>query len=230
MIWVTGFLSVHCWSRFIFATWRQANIWEFLSIIPDDEFYLFLPPMFLFKLNIRHIFLTDLFSFSSCSFFVSLFNRHPSSYSCVRINFLRSTRDAVIEKLTSILNGTSFTSSSDLIRMGRNCATAEVDHETQSPSSNGSPRDGDIFKKHLSIDKCQLPGLDYVFFVRGSGPHVMQCGDVLVQPLKEVIVSRKCAEAVLRGAQVWAGASFKLMHVKLFLLFLITENIYCTVD
>ncbi|CAA7401996.1 unnamed protein product [Spirodela intermedia] len=128
---------------------------------------------------------------------------HPSSYSCVRVNFLRSTRDVVIEKLTSILNGINFRSSPDLTCMGRNSATAEVDHEIQLPSSNGLPRDGDIFKKHLSIDKCQLPGLDYVFFVKGSGPHVMQCRDFLVQPLKEVIVSRKCAEAVLRGAQVF---------------------------
>lgn len=49
------------------------------------------------------------------------------------------------------------------------------------------------------ISKCQLPGLeDYVVFFRGSGPHVID----YARPPKEIIVSRKCAEAVLRGAQV----------------------------
>ncbi|KAK3019915.1 hypothetical protein RJ639_003142 [Escallonia herrerae] len=51
------------------------------------------------------------------------------------------------------------------------------------------------------ISKCQLPGLDYVVFVRGSGPHSIDYKHTEDKPLKEVIVSRKCAEAVLRGAQ-----------------------------
>lgn len=49
------------------------------------------------------------------------------------------------------------------------------------------------------VSMCQIPGLDYVLFVWGSGPHTIDYGD---GPPKEVIVSRKCAEAVLRGAQV----------------------------
>lgn len=53
-----------------------------------------------------------------------------------------------------------------------------------------------------SISKCQFPGLDYVVFVKGSGPHAIHYGYNEGKPLKEVIVSRKCAEAVLRGAQV----------------------------
>ncbi|KAK3023749.1 LOW QUALITY PROTEIN: hypothetical protein RJ639_044458 [Escallonia herrerae] len=52
------------------------------------------------------------------------------------------------------------------------------------------------------ICKCQLPGLDYVVFVRGSGPHSIDYKHTEDKPLKEVIVSRKCAEAVLRGAQL----------------------------
>jgi hypothetical protein len=42
--------------------------------------------------------------------------------------------------------------------------------------------------------------IDYVVFVWGSGPHRVDYGNVAP---KEVIVSRKCAEAVLRGAQVY---------------------------
>jgi hypothetical protein len=76
-----------------------------------------------------------------------------------------------------------------------------------------SSNDGDIegsddvenpLKEGLDLDsgpfmKCQIPGLDYVVFVWGSGPHRVDYGNVAP---KEVIVSRKCAEAVLRGAQV----------------------------
>lgn len=53
-----------------------------------------------------------------------------------------------------------------------------------------------------TISKSQIPGLEYVVFVRGSGPHTIDYGYAPGRPPKEVIVSRKCAEAVLRGAQV----------------------------
>ncbi|PIA30158.1 hypothetical protein AQUCO_05700098v1 [Aquilegia coerulea] len=45
--------------------------------------------------------------------------------------------------------------------------------------------------------------MDYVLFVKGSGPHTIEYGHAADQPVKEVVVSRKCAEAVLRGAQVF---------------------------
>lgn len=77
------------------------------------------------------------------------------------------------------------------------------------PSSNATDsEDGDDvpnpLKEGLNSDsglffKCRIPGLDYVVFVWGSGPHRIDYGNVAP---KEVIVSRKCAEAVLRGAQV----------------------------
>lgn len=65
--------------------------------------------------------------------------------------------------------------------------------------------DGDVLKSSFQtvpIHKCQLPGLDYVLFVNGSGPHEIPYSSEPSKPIKEVIVSRKCAEAVLRGAQV----------------------------
>ncbi|KAJ7965059.1 NOL1/NOP2/sun family protein [Quillaja saponaria] len=54
-----------------------------------------------------------------------------------------------------------------------------------------------------SVSNCQFPGLQYVVFVQGSGPHAIDYGYANGRPPKEVIVSRKCAEAVLRGAQVY---------------------------
>ncbi|KAF8046581.1 hypothetical protein N665_3606s0008 [Sinapis alba] len=98
---------------------------------------------------------------------------HPSSYSCIRVNTVKTTSDAVIEKLTKILN--------------------ESEGSLKLVQSDGS----------CSVSKCRIPGLEYVVFVHGSGPHRIDYGSELDSPPKEVLVSRKCAEAVLRGAQVY---------------------------
>ncbi|CAA7026411.1 unnamed protein product [Microthlaspi erraticum] len=97
----------------------------------------------------------------------------PSSYSCIRVNTVKTTSDAVIEKLTKILN-----ESEDGLKLAK---------------PDGSS----------AISKCQIPGLEYVVFVNGSGPHRIAYDFGLESPPKEVLVSRKCAEAVLRGAQVY---------------------------
>ncbi|KAM5580084.1 rRNA (cytosine-C(5))-methyltransferase NOP2C [Rosa sericea] len=61
--------------------------------------------------------------------------------------------------------------------------------------------------KGVSISKCEVPGLEYLVFVKGSGPHSVDYGcdedGNVKHPPKEVLVSRKCAEAVLRGAEVY---------------------------
>jgi hypothetical protein len=54
------------------------------------------------------------------------------------------------------------------------------------------------------VHKCPYSGLENVLFVQGSGPHVLHCEGQPDQSIKEIIVSRKCAESVLRGAQVWS--------------------------
>ncbi|MCL7043491.1 hypothetical protein MKW94_020864 [Papaver nudicaule] len=100
---------------------------------------------------------------------------HPSSYSCVRVNTLKATSDSVTEKLLTILQETGHVSDGAL--------KSSV--------------------QKFPVQKCQVPGLDYVLFVNGSGPHDIQYSSALNKPVKEVIVSRKCAEAVLRGAQVF---------------------------
>ncbi|KAG7591103.1 PUA-like superfamily [Arabidopsis thaliana x Arabidopsis arenosa] len=97
----------------------------------------------------------------------------PSSYSCIRVNTVKTSSDAVIEKLTKILN-----ESEEGLKL--------VQPDGSSP-----------------IAKCQIPGLDYVVLVNGSGPHRIEYDSGLENPPKEVLVSRKCAEAVLRGAQVY---------------------------
>lgn len=109
---------------------------------------------------------------------------HPSCYSCIRVNTLKSTSDAVIEKLLRIIE--------------------ETGHENGNGTQNWNDysKAESAMKENLQIgriSKCQFPGLDYVVFVRGSGPHIIHYD----RPPKEIIVSRKCAEAVLRGAQVY---------------------------
>ncbi|XP_068336457.1 rRNA (cytosine-C(5))-methyltransferase NOP2C-like [Pyrus communis] len=87
----------------------------------------------------------------------------PSCYSCIRVNTLKSTPDAAIEKLRTVLK-----------------------------------------EKGADISKCEVGGMDYVLFVKGSGPQAIDYSCAADgKPPKEVLVSRKCAEAVLRGAQVY---------------------------
>ncbi|KAL8147568.1 hypothetical protein AgCh_005043 [Apium graveolens] len=107
----------------------------------------------------------------------------PSCYSCIRVNTLKTTSDAVIEKLSKILEETGVPN----------------DVETHQSNNDLLMANGQVGP----ISKCQLPGLDYVLFVRGSGPHAISYEFTQDRPLKEVLVSRKCAEAVLRGAQVF---------------------------
>ncbi|XP_059452670.1 rRNA (cytosine-C(5))-methyltransferase NOP2C [Corylus avellana] len=139
---------------------------------------------------------------------------HPSCYSCVRVNPLKSTSDAVIQKLMAIMKETEHDDANENL----NEYDANVNADT------GLKQKGCLKKTNISlnlsdcskvtnalkenfqtgpISKCQFPGLDYVVFVRGSGPHVIDYGYIHEKPPKEVIVSRKCAEAVLRGAQVY---------------------------
>ncbi|WOL14543.1 methyltransferase NSUN6 isoform X1 [Canna indica] len=127
----------------------------------------------------------------------------PSSYSCVRVNTLKSTSDAVIQKLIAILedkrqksNATKVEVCNDGSPLGSSIVNTIGSRELcnrQTPEESQS---------HY-IFKCPYPGLENIVFVKGSGPHKLHYGNQPCQPMKEVIVSRKCAEAVLRGAQVY---------------------------
>lgn len=141
--------------------------------------------------------------------------RRPSCYSCIRVNSLKSSTDAVIEKLLVILKekeaeyGNDFNEDSD---MGTgNCSFSTESKEPRNldvccTAASGAVEDFiNMFNGSFGsgpISKCLFPGLDYVLFVKGSGPHTIDYGFADGKPPKEVIVSRKCAEAVLRGAQV----------------------------
>ncbi|KAL4586391.1 hypothetical protein LXL04_011027 [Taraxacum kok-saghyz] len=114
----------------------------------------------------------------------------PSCYSCIRVNTQRTTTEAVIEKILEIQREKRLHDTVNNQHMNND---AEV--ETLSVDSSRS--------ETSPVLKCQIPGLDYVVFVKGSGPHDIQYDYHQDTPPKEIIVSRKCAEAVLRGAQVY---------------------------
>ncbi|XVE72339.1 hypothetical protein DITRI_Ditri11bG0031800 [Diplodiscus trichospermus] len=118
----------------------------------------------------------------------------PSCYSCIRVNTLKTTSDAVVEKLQEIIRKSG----------SENDVEDIISKEAEASDSIGL----DMAEKQLSlqngsISKCQIPGLEYVVFVKGSGPHAVDYGYALDKAPKEVLVSRKCAEAVLRGAQIY---------------------------
>uniref|UniRef100_A0A0A9BQZ1 Uncharacterized protein n=1 Tax=Arundo donax TaxID=35708 RepID=A0A0A9BQZ1_ARUDO len=111
---------------------------------------------------------------------------HPSCYSCIRVNTLKSSTDAVMRKLMDFVHENGLSAGINGLEIdGQN--GGDQAHEGSSLSL---------------VHKCSYAGLENVLFVRGSGPHVLHYDSQPDQPVKEVIVSRKCAESVLRGAQV----------------------------
>ncbi|EPS65803.1 hypothetical protein M569_08974, partial [Genlisea aurea] len=111
----------------------------------------------------------------------------PSCYSCIRVNELKTTTDAVFKKLLAVLEERRPQDDSVMVE------TNVKSDDTASNSTSGK----------YSVSKCDIPSLDYVILVKGSGPHSIDYGHEADKPLKEVCVSRKCAEAVLRGAHVY---------------------------
>lgn len=105
----------------------------------------------------------------------------PSCYSCIRVNTLKSTSDAVVQKISARLQEIGLPRATDDQNFG----------------------DSNVESMAGQVSKCPVPGLDYVVFIKGSGPHNIDYGPAGGKTLKEIIVSRKCAEAVLRGAQVY---------------------------
>lgn len=112
------------------------------------------------------------------------------------MNTLKSTSDDVIKKLLAVLQEKGWQSDS---AEGTNFPHKSDDIANELVDTDCLPDDS---MKNCFISKCKIPSLDYVVFVKGSGPHTIDYGYKEDKTPKEVIVSRKCAEAVLRGAQV----------------------------
>ncbi|KAK1569084.1 hypothetical protein Q3G72_032317 [Acer saccharum] len=130
----------------------------------------------------------------------------PSCYSCIRVNTLNTTSDAVIEKLQGIIQNSGFQNGVDGINLNKTELKDSLNDSNIKVEVGESEHGMNALKgsfENGTISKCQIPGLEYVVFVKGSGPHTIDYDYAAERPPKEVIVSRKCAEAVLRGAQVF---------------------------
>ncbi|XP_054799593.1 rRNA (cytosine-C(5))-methyltransferase NOP2C-like isoform X2 [Prosopis cineraria] len=130
----------------------------------------------------------------------------PSGYSCVRVNTLRSTSDEVIAKLQAVMNKSGSENDLDSKRCSseaNNIRDLEFSGNIALGQSEDKANPSKACSRAAPVSKCHIPGLDYVVFVQGSGPHKINYDFAHDRPPKEVLVSRKCAEAVLRGAQVY---------------------------
>ncbi|TXG54536.1 hypothetical protein EZV62_019792 [Acer yangbiense] len=130
----------------------------------------------------------------------------PSCYSCIRVNTLNTTSDAVIEKLQGIIQNSGFQNGVNGINLNKTELKDSLNDSNIKVEVGESEHGMNALKgsfENGTISKCQIPGLEYVVFVKGSGPHTIDYDYAPERPPKEVIVSRKCAEAVLRGAQVF---------------------------
>lgn len=150
----------------------------------------------------------------------SWFSR-PSVYSCVRVNTLQTTTKEVIKQLTRyvlqqqndnqsrMLKQTEFQEKSSEAgdphcaekadvtgtKLSRIQVGGTISAESTSEEDEGSESCGICFQHDV---------LDNVVMVKGKGPCSIDYTTVRGEGgvLKEVVVSRKCAEAVLRGAHV----------------------------
>lgn len=119
------------------------------------------------------------------------------------MNTLKSTTEAIIDKLTSFLDENKLpTTAITSLSLDKKYAFAGVGSDASIDPLYICPSSHSVNGCKSTIYKCPLPGLDNVLFVKGTGPLRVEYGSGQEQPIKEVIVSRKCAEAVLRGAQV----------------------------
>lgn len=146
----------------------------------------------------------------------------PSVYSCVRVNTLQTTTKEVIKQLTRyvlqqqndnqsrMLKQTEFQEKSSEAgdphcaekadvtgtKLSRIQVGGTISAESTSEEDEGSESCGICFQHDV---------LDNVVMVKGKGPCSIDYTTVRGEGgvLKEVVVSRKCAEAVLRGAHVF---------------------------
>ncbi|KAG0580762.1 hypothetical protein KC19_4G197400 [Ceratodon purpureus] len=131
----------------------------------------------------------------------------PSIHSCVRVNTLRTTKREVIKRLTEYVLEQQDGNQSAMLRhnnsqQGSSEAADLKEMECTIPSESTSQPD----KGPETSSVCfEHDVLENVVMVRGRGPCSINYDAARTEEgvLREVVVSRKCAEAVLRGAHVF---------------------------
>ncbi|CAD6344066.1 unnamed protein product [Miscanthus lutarioriparius] len=113
---------------------------------------------------------------------------HPSYYSCIRVNTLKSSTDAVMHKLMDLI------CENELSAVINGLEVVEL---------NGGEQQ---HERGSLVHKCPYRGLENVLFVQGSGPHVLHYGSQPDQAVKEVVVYvpgvLACSSHVEKGDKV----------------------------
>lgn len=112
----------------------------------------------------------------------------PPNNVCFRVNTLHTTSEEAISTVKTLLQSQfNQQTSSASFRSGD---SSQRDDTCQKDSVEGT----------LCSEHVDMPG---VILVQGSGPHKVNYEEEGMEKMKEVVVSRKCAEAVLRGAHIF---------------------------
>jgi len=136
----------------------------------------------------------------------------PSIHSCVRVNTLQRNTTEVIQQLTThLLHKQTHLQGSRAEHIDNNEEPLKVLEETDAMKSfpeDTRPKELTTTENKLSSSQniCfEHDVLKDVVMVKGKGPRQIDYETVRGEGgvLKEIVVSRKCAEAVLRGAQVF---------------------------
>ena len=135
----------------------------------------------------------------------------PSIHSCVRVNTLQRNTTEVIQQLTAhLLHKQTHLQGSRAEHLDNNEEPLKVLEETDAVKSfpeDTRPKELTTTENKLSSSQniCfEHDVLKDVVMVKGKGPCQIDYETVRGEGgvLKEIVVSRKCAEAVVRGAQV----------------------------
>ncbi|KAL2645336.1 hypothetical protein R1flu_012923 [Riccia fluitans] len=135
----------------------------------------------------------------------------PCIDSTLRVNTLQASTQEVMEQLCKHLGADRQCSSSSPKFDVVDGAEGSVHLPVSDSGEGGCPKP----EKAPGFSCSEHSLLKDVIMVRGRGPCEVDCGVEPDKPVKEVVVSRKCAEAVLRGANVFVpGVLACSLHVE----------------
>ncbi|KAL3698749.1 hypothetical protein R1sor_012825 [Riccia sorocarpa] len=131
----------------------------------------------------------------------------PCINSTVRVNILQASTQEVMEQLRS-----HFTADGQFSSNSAKTEVADGFEESLHSAVESGEEGHEKFPEFKCLEHSLLKD---VIIVKGRGPCEVECGGEADKPIKEVVVSRKCAEAVLRGANVFVpGVLACSLHVE----------------
>lgn len=142
----------------------------------------------------------------------------PSIHSCVRVNTLRTTTAEVIKQLSQYVLEQQHGNQSLMLRQNDSQeGSSEATDLSETKCITSAESTSELDKGPETCGVCfQHDVLDNVVMVKGRGPCSINYNAARGEGgvLREVVVSRKCAEAVLRGAHVCRTQDYHELAIK----------------